>query len=1441
MSATDARELLDPDLAIELVPSVVESLVSWQAASGYRLQLEKWLISGHTKAKVAVVVARRPGSFSRLIIKFCPPERLTAREPRLLAEALTKSPPIFAREHLVEMPFDPIESSDKWRILFQAIAGDSLRYVRPLESIMRDSRLPSLIGTIVAALLRNWNSEFETRQIKPQPFLKNELGSKADRNGPLINFSRDHSILDQQWLRFPDNPAVVVPNAIAWSLNEELWPASAESFWAQFGHIHGDLHPGNVLIRVDPDPDAEHFRLIDMSNYTSDGSLIRDAVHIGLATLSEYYIDTAARHRQLLAIALGDDQGIPIELHGLRATKETIDRAEGDWHVDKIPGVGDDWDSQKSLGLVTEALEFVGRSSLPISKRVWFFELACVALSRYLSRHRLGTPPEDPAQVHILGRVTDPAVEDAVQRLLEACDNFSSARSLVCIVPENLIGEATNRLLQWPWTAVISFDPRLDTTGALSIAKTITGRLDRLVTMGQVAQYAHGSTTWLALGGLVDTPATVVNDSLRSWRRAYKATLDESLSNLARFSSRPLTTIIFGEPDNRVRTVVEAIDDRFSARAQFILVNGSQGNLEGFVDLHLKSDSSDVIAAMPDYDVVSDTSSAVPGHEGPVIVDAQDQEWIREQADLVDTAAGTSAGATDDVGRGFLRGRLITWFEVSLGLDAIPGISRDLFPRLREELGARDTRRISLFHYPGAGGTTLARRAAWEMHGDVPTLYCPSVHDEDGLAQRISHLSQVAGLPVLVVLEQTTDLVADRLYNRLRSDSVSAVLLIVSRRTQKPQPSGVRSFYLGPLSTTAEVADLARRYSDYAPQRMHELQSIRPGQPWSVPFYFGLLAFETEYEGLQDYVRHAVEYVSRTDREVLLATALIHRYAGISIAADFFANVLGIPPNRDVRLARSVGDPALGLLIEDEPGFWRTAHWLVAAEAVRQLLQPTGAVEQDAWKMALSGAAMRIIDEAVQVFGSEPPNDIRDVLDRLFTVRENREQLDEPRPRSFSELLEDIPVVNGRLEVLRHLAEAFPGEAHYWAHYGRLLSYAVGDTQAALEALNKALALDENDSVLHHIRGMIYRRRLRDLGRARVESVDENELLRVAELALADFDEAVRLKDDSEYPHVASVQVAVAAIETAYRRSSSSSHAEFLARPASAPYRSLLERAEAAIDAIAEIDGGDQPSSRAEEVNVELAALYDDYAALLQGWRNLLDRQDVNKVPVRRRLVRAYFRRAGGWSNLDRADRNRVLALLEENLQDDPTDSKSLRDWLRVARIQDTSIDRASELVSYWASQSADRDALYYDYILAVLQVLEGRDSVRYEAQRKIERCRERAAAFGNRRFSYEWLGQGTGLEMLVHYTDLPLVWDRNSPDDVPSVLQRVSGRVAHIGSPQAGTLRLNAGGLDAFFVPALAGVLRNRHENARVDAVIGFSYDGLRAWAVRLMTDSDL
>ena len=60
--------------------------------------------------------------------------------------------------------------------------------------------------------------------------------------------------------------------------------------------------------------------------------------------------------------------------------------------------------------------------------------------------------------------------------------------------------------------------------------------------------------------------------------------------------------------------------------------------------------------------------------------------------------------------------------------------------------------------------------------------------------------------------------------------------------------------------------------------------------------------------------------------------------------------------------------------------------------------------------------------------------------------------------------------MHGRLEVLKTLANTFPGEAHFWAHYGRLLSYELKDHEAALEAVDRALAISEFDDVIHHVR-----------------------------------------------------------------------------------------------------------------------------------------------------------------------------------------------------------------------------------------------------------------------------------------------------------------------------------------------------------------------------------
>jgi len=1425
-----AQTQVDPNLAVHLGDQVLKGIGQWQERHGLRLTLDELLTGGHTSALVAVVVVNSPTKMpSKVILKVCPPERHTAHEPKLHIQALS-GPSTFVERHLVTQPYEPFECDGKWRILFQEIAGDSLRAFRPLSTVLNDEALPRLVIKVTRSLLREWNAHPTATPMAPHDLIKLHLGSKLHPNGLLTTFAREQQALDSTWIRFAEQPALVLPNAAAWALHTSTWPDDVKDIFPLLGNAHGDLHPGNILVEVNPTPQAERFRLIDLSAYAAAGPLAKDSTYLCLSIIAEQLDNTSIRRDDLLALALGSRQSYPLELRGLRQTVDGIRAESLKWLKDgNSKSMIDEWADQVSLALVAEALGFIARRGLTISKKLWFYRLACCALRQYLIRQSQYSAPDDPATVPLIGTTVEPSVQLSVDAILDGCEHFTGTRSLIAILAPDLDPRASRVIASYPWTAVISFDPDIDKTGALAAARSMDDRLHRLIVLDQSPEYSQTSTVWYALGGLSDFDDSILT-SIRSWRRRYKKTIDNGLAALAKYSSRPVTVIVFGSSDERIRTVVEAVDDRFGERAKTFSVGDAPSSLGEFTDAHLQVLPETLIEALPIVESTQEQRPTVPGHDGFVVLDIEDAQWIHEFGELLDTSTGQTAENVTDVGRGFLQGRLVTWFELALRHDVPPPIRGNLLDRVREDLDNRDTRRISLMHYPGAGGTTLARRIAWEIHRKAPTIYCQGIHDEAGLAMRVSRLSQLTAMPVFVVLEQTTDVIADRFYNRLRSDSVPAVVLVVSRRLRKPADAGPRSFYLGYAQTRSEIAALARRYAEYVPGRLAALNSIQPDHQTAVPFYFGLVAFEENYHGIEDYVRRSLDQCTDTEREVLSFIALSHKYAGMSVAADLFSNIFSVGPSDTLFLERLLCDSALALLVEESPGYWRTSHWLVATEILRQTLAPAGGRKDD-WQINLSGLASKLIREAYDVFHLEPPDDIRNVLEHLFIVRENREVLGVERLSSFSKLIEDVPAYTGRIELLRLLSSTFSNNAHYWAHLGRLLSLN-GDHTKALEAANEALDLETEDNVLYHIRGMIYSRQLRSMT-AKRDGLDEESVRRIVELALKDFDEAARREDDSEYPHVASAQLAIFTIENARERGGFKSFAEFLTHPSSTFYRSLLITAESALAAIAEINGPDEPSAIVQGVTVSLQGLYDDYSSLLQGWRNLLDRNDVVKPPIRSRLVAAYVRRAGSWAHLKGADRRRVMSLLEDNLRDNPTDPVSLRDWLRAARMENIGLDRAGELVSYWAARSRSRDALFYDYVLSVLMIIGGRESERLDVRRKLEKCRDRAKSFANRKFSYEWLGHGDGLNSLVHYSEVP-DWDRDRSDETPAPLRRVTARVARIDSPQAGALRLEDCGIEAFFVPSRVGLIRNRHENARVDVLLGFSYDGLRAWSVR-------
>jgi len=435
--------------------------------------------------------------------------------------------------------------------------------------------------------------------------------------------------------------------------------------------------------------------------------------------------------------------------------------------------------------------------------------------------------------------------------------------------------------------------------------------------------------------------------------------------------------------------------------------------------------------------------------------------------------------------------------------------------------------------------------------------------------------------------------------------------------------------------------------------------------------------------------------------------------------------------------------------------------------------------------------------------------------------------------RQFARLLDAIPSAEGRLQVLRRLTEAFPDEAHFWAHLGRFYSFELREYDNAIDAVNHSILLQPDDHVLHHMKGMVLRGQLyqkmeqkRPLGEA----------IEVAQQAAAAFTEARRLNPEDEHGYISEAQMIVRILDYAGTQAGSDSLTAATSQASPKWLRESLQTAEHLLAQVRQNREGDPPSQYEESCIAAVQSVYGKYSDALQRWDNVLSRKDVYRPPIRRQIVWTYLARCNRrWDKVADKDVQRAVKLLEENLQEEPNDERNLRLWLQGIRQLNTtpSLEAIIEKVAYWRANSESLEPAYYLYVLYALKALDGYILARDEAERVLEECRSRSRFRRNRTRSFEWIGKGEGLARLVHVDRLG-EWDRDADfwKDTES-LERVGGVVAKITVPEAGIIETE-GGLRAFYVPAKAGHHKGTSENSRVTCFLGFSYEGPRAWSVQ-------
>ena len=799
----------------------------------------------------------------------------------------------------------------------------------------------------------------------------------------------------------------------------------------------------------------------------------------------------------------------------------------------------------------------------------------------------------------------------------------------------------------------------------------------------------------------------------------------------------------------------------------------------------------------------------------------------------------------------------ISWY----GLDNQYDISRDKIDKLKrdleEPLERRRTVRLNLYHDSGAGGTTLARRILWDFHHTYP---CAILHRCTlDTAGRLYTLASLTGQCILLLIDgaQIADRQVDDLYIQLRSRQIPVVLFQVLRRFREwdENKEQTERNYLTTKLSAGEAQRFVDALSHQEPGKRRDLERLKqsPNARECSAFYFGLETFGRDFRGIERYVSTRLETLTLAQKQILVFLSMAHHYAQRPIRGQAFADILGLPKNRTMKLAQALPASTRELLVEGQQDTWRTVHDFLALEILQQLLWP-GPDRERKWTQNLSswGKDFAKFCRGDSTIASE---EMLDLASRTFIYRDNADLLGTERSASqrFAHLIEDIPLPQGKIELLRTLAELYPNEAHFWAHLGRFYAVIMSDFQQALEYVERALALQWNDNVLHHMKGMALRYQVYQLLDLRAPP---EEIIRCMKLASMSFEEARKINPDDSHGYISEVEMLARALDQIGRQQEGGDPFKYL-QSASADLflKECLGRAEELLEQVRRMREGEEPSTYEESCRGRLDKLYGKYDRALQVWDNLLRRPDTYRPPLRRQIVWTYLARNGReWDRLEPREVDRIVTLLEENLYEEPNSDKNLSLWVQAVRRSKhpPSIEAVIERVGYWRANSGSLDSVYYLYVFYMLQVLEGSILARYEAKRYIEECSRMARTRQNRTKSLEWWGIGNGINKLVYHSELgEWITDKSTGKDFwakTSRLARVRGRISRYDAPQAGQIEVAGSGLNAFFVPARGMVAHSTMAdgatthggfsrddvNKLVDFYLGFSYDGLRTWEVK-------
>lgn len=789
------------------------------------------------------------------------------------------------------------------------------------------------------------------------------------------------------------------------------------------------------------------------------------------------------------------------------------------------------------------------------------------------------------------------------------------------------------------WNLIIDFDNESQQNGFEKAFKKVLGKEEmRTITKGDSIPDANCLFYFLAQGKAVNE----IEKNPTKWEKdknGYGKTLERLLSKIKprkkvfitiivndiAFSNKVLSviydcyssiandiivTIITNNPNSKTK-YIEVIDNDFSdmfGEIHYHLFDFNKLVSEGFSLKERITEVSENEYIIPSFTNDRKHSSISLGR------DTYEDLKVR-QIELVHKNIGKEELTQDT---NFYLGDEINWHDLEYlgkGKDIERNkITKTVLPELLELLQnkPKGVWIYKLNHEASAGGTTAAKRIAYEIGVKLPNAY-PTVlihkYIPSETAKCIADLyEKTLDKPILAIIEEYE--IGEKLLNKLETEirdlQKTLVVLYVCRINQTVEEKD-KDRRLPAQLETVELEYFEKLFSNLKPERKNDILLIKKGESrLQMPFIYGLTTFGKEFKKVDSYIDSVLDNIKNLKLLRFLGyIALIGRYSQNAIPESLFHSYLDIPDGMELR--DIINDEELDSIdrvcsfnYEQEGNAdvrcIRIRNSLFAEEISEKLLTSRNKEHRHLWKANIKNWFLEIISIIKNAYGDGGlyPLD-KKIIDALFIDKEN--YVDEQEKATFSRLITAINKEVGFREsrdILKSLVEAFQeysDEAFYSQHLARLFYSSAKNEQGitfeeknlffdnAIKYADKAIQLylldpesDKSTSGLYHTKGHaallkveFINSNFNSYSKKQALDIIEQEVKELFDVSSQAFDECLHLDENSTYGYLSYSYLIVQILNFGRRKSNYSNFIEFFE---DSEYEWYLDKRDLGIDII---------------------------------------------------------------------------------------------------------------------------------------------------------------------------------------------------------------------------------------------------------------------------------